>query len=149
MAFAQTGTINYEAVRQTKVVTALRITEKITVDGVLEEPVWRRAQPAKDFLQQRPRNGEPAVEKTEVRFLYDDDNIYIGAVCYDPELHRAVQELREDFQFGQSDLLSIHFDTLHDRQSAFSFGTSPAGARRDQQFSNDGEVTNIDWDGVW
>jgi hypothetical protein len=149
VVLGQTPTIDYEAVRQTKVVTALRITEEISIDGQLEEAAWKQALPAKDFIQQRPRNGEQAVEQTEVRLLYDDDNIYVGAICHDSELGRAVQELREDFQFGQSDLLSIHFDTLYDRQSAFSFGTSPAGARRDQQLSNDGEVTNIDWDGVW
>ena len=150
LGFAQAITIDYEAVRQTKVVSALRITDKITIDGKLEEPAWKQALPAKDFLQQRPRNGEPAVEKTEVWFLYDDDNLYVGAICFDADLaHSVVHELREDFQFGQSDLFSVHFDTLHDRRSAFSFGTSPEGAKRDQQLSNDGELTNIDWDGVW
>jgi hypothetical protein len=148
--FGQAITIDYEAVRQTKVVTALRITEKITIDGHLEEPAWKQALPAKDFIQQRPRNGEPADEQTEVRYLYDDDNLYIGAICFDSDMaHSVVHELKEDFNFGQSDLLNIHFDTLHDRRSALSFGVNAAGARRDQQLANDGELSNPDWDAVW
>ncbi len=148
--FAQAPTIDYEAIRQTKIVNALRVTEKITIDGHLEEPAWQQALPAKDFIQQRPRGGEPAPERTEVRFLYDDENLYVGAICFDTDMaHSIVHELKEDFNFGQSDMLNVHFDTLHDRRSAFSFGVNPAGAKRDQQLQNDGELTNIDWDGVW
>jgi len=147
---SQTPTIDYEAIRQTKIVTALRISEKITVDGQLEEPAWQQALPARDFIEQRPRTGQPASEKTEVRFLYDDDNLYVGAICFDSDMaHSVVHELKEDFNFGQSDLLNVHFDTLHDRRSAFSFGVNPAGAKRDQQLQNDGDLTNIDWDGVF
>ena len=150
LVFSQAPAIDYEAVRQTKIVTALRITEKMTIDGHLEEPAWKQALPAKDFIQQRPRNGEPAVEQTEVRFLYDEDNLYVGAICFDSDMaHAIVHELKEDFNFGQSDLLNLHFDTLHDRRSAVSFGVNPAGAKRDQQLQNDGEITNIDWDAVW
>src|SRR5207247_8009788 len=110
--FSQTPPIDYEAIRQTKIVTALRINEKITIDGHLEEPAWQQALPAKDFLQQRPRNGDPAMEKTEVRFLYDEDNLYVGAICYDSDMeHTTVHELKEDFNFGQADMLGVQFDT--------------------------------------
>ena len=43
--------------------------EKITLDGRLDEPVWKRASPAKDFVQQDPNNGRPPTELTEVAFL--------------------------------------------------------------------------------
>ena len=87
---SQTPTIDYEGIRQTKIVTALRINEKITVDGRLEEPAWQQALPAGDFIEQRPRTGQPASERTEVRFLYDDDNLYVGAICFDSDMaHRS------------------------------------------------------------
>jgi hypothetical protein len=84
-----------------------------------------------------------------VRFLYDADNLYVGVIAYDSELSRAVvKELKEDFNFQESDNVGIIIDSLHDRRSAFTFGVNLAGAKRDQQVTNDSQF-NQDWDGVW
>jgi hypothetical protein len=136
-----------EAIRASKLVTALRVTEEVTLDGQLDEGVWRLALPATDFYQQYPRNGEPSSERTEVRFLYDADNLYVGLICFDSG-PLSVNELKEDFNFGGGDTVSVIIDSLHDRRSAFVFGVNPAGAKRDGQVFNDG-IFNQDWDGVW
>jgi uncharacterized protein DUF5916 len=142
--------LDYEAVRRTKVVEAIRISEPISLDGRLEEPAWRLAQPAADFIQQQPRPGEPATQRTEVRFLYDDKNLYIGITCYQSkDAPIVIGDITNDFNFGQSDALNIILDTLHDRRSGFMFMTNPGGARRDGQTFNDGGGGNIDWDAVW
>ncbi len=65
--------IDYETIHLQRVVTAVRITETLTIDGRLSDLAWTLASPAADFLQRTPRTGEPANERTEVRFLYDDD----------------------------------------------------------------------------
>jgi hypothetical protein len=143
--------IDYEAVRLSKVVDAIRITEdEISLDGRLDETVWQRAAPATDFIQMNPRPGEPARQRTEVRFLYDDTNLYVGVMCFQSaDAPLVVNDIVQDFNFGQSDALNLVLDTLHDRQSGFMFMTNPGGARRDGQTFNDGENGNIDWDGVW
>jgi hypothetical protein len=141
--------IDYEAVRQEKVVTAIRITEPITLDGYLEEPGWKLAVPATDFVQWSPRNGEPATEPTEVRFLFDNDNLYVGFICFDSDASNVVvKELKEDYNFQDSDGVHVIIDSLHDRRSGFSFGINPAGARRDSQITNESQFNN-DWDAVW
>ena len=57
--------------------TATRIaTGRIVLDGKLDEAFWKRAKPATDFVQQEPRNGEAATEKTEVYVLYKDIRTY-------------------------------------------------------------------------
>ncbi|HUV13832.1 MAG TPA: hypothetical protein VMY18_09305, partial [Acidobacteriota bacterium] len=56
---------------QDRKMTALRIDGEITLDGVLDEPEWNQAEPAKDFIQKLPATAEPATETTEVRLLYD------------------------------------------------------------------------------
>src|ERR671924_452898 len=61
--------LDYEAIRLERIATVIRIHEKITLDGRLDEPAWSQAIPAADFLQWSPRHGEPAQEPTEVRFL--------------------------------------------------------------------------------
>lgn len=148
-SFAGSAPIDYETAHLNKIVRALRITEPITLDGRLEEPVWHLALPATDFIQSQPFAGQPSRERTEVRFLYDDNNLYIGVICFDSEARKmVVNDLREDFNFAGTDGISIIIDSLHDRRSGFQFGTNPAGARRDSQISNDGTYGD-DWDGAW
>jgi hypothetical protein len=140
---------DYEAVRLSRVVSAVRTTETITIDGLLDEAAWERAGPATDFIQQRPRPGEPATERTEVRFLYDDDNLYVGVFCFDSDPDRlVVNSLQKDFATQESDGITLLIDSLHDRRSGFTFIANPAGAKRDVQLFNDGSGTP-DWDGVW
>jgi hypothetical protein len=141
--------IDYDAVRATKVVRAVRITEGIVIDGRLEEPAWRLATPATEFYQFTPNPGELSPEPTEVRFLYDDDNLYVGFHSWDSDMaNRTVTELKEDFSPTGSDVATLVIDSLHDRQSGYQFATNAAGAKRDSQISNDGTYNN-DWDGVW
>src|SRR5262245_41338494 len=60
-----------------RAVTAVRLQgdERLVVDGRLSEEVWRRAEPAADFRQEDPLNGEPATEATEVRVVFDGRRI--------------------------------------------------------------------------
>ena len=147
---ADGGRIDYQAIRAERVVSAVRIDEVIILDGRLDEPAWDRATPAANFIQWQPKPGAPETERTEVRFLYDDNNLYVGAFCYDSEPDRLlVNELKEDFQGQESDGILLVFDTLHDQRSGFVFTTNPAGAKRDFQAANDGESMNINWDGEW
>ena len=138
---------DYESVRSKKVARAVRISEKITLDGRLEEPEWNLAEKATDFVEQQPHAGEISPDATEVRFLYDNDNLYVGVVLHDSG-RPVVTSMLYDFQPGESDNINIVIDSLHDHRSGFSFTTNPVGAKRDQQLSNDG-TGNLDWTGVW
>ena len=142
--------IGYNTVRFSRNADATRTNQKITIDGRLDETVWQTASPAGDFIQWEPSPGEEATEPTEVRFLYDDANLYIGVICYesDPDNLR-ITELDEDFNGQNNDGFGITLDTLKDERSGFFFGTNPAGAKRDMQIANDGFAMNQDWDGVW
>jgi Domain of unknown function (DUF5916)/Carbohydrate family 9 binding domain-like len=142
--------IDYSTARFSRSVHAVRIDERIAIDGRLDEPAWQRAEPATDFTQWEPHPEMPASERTEVRFLYDDDNLYVGARCWDSDAgHLTVHELKQDFESREEDVLAILIDSLHDQQSGFSFWTNPAGARRDVQIFQDDAQRSVDWDGVW
>ncbi|HVH25751.1 MAG TPA: DUF5916 domain-containing protein [Vicinamibacterales bacterium] len=146
---ARGDAIDYDAIRATKSVRAVRISEPITIDGQLEEPAWQRASPATGFYQLSPNPGELSPEPTDVRFLYDDENLYVAFHSWDSDMaHRTVTELKEDFSPTNSDTAVIVIDSLHDRQSGYQLGTNAAGAKRDAQISNDGQFNN-DWDGLW
>ena len=148
-ARAQSVQIDHEAIRAARVVTAIKIAEKITLDGRLDEAIWTQAPVAGDFLQKQPDNGAPATERTEARFAYDDDNLYIGVTCFDSQPDKVlIRDLREDFNFGTTDLVQVFIDSIHDGRTGFTFVVNPAGARRDSQISGIGG-SNQDWDGVW
>ena len=149
LAHAQSVEIDHEAIRATRVVTAIKISEPITIDGRLDEPIWTQAPPATDFFQKLPRNGSPASERTEARFAYDDENLYVGVICFDAAPERQlIRDLQEDFNFGTTDLVQVFIDSLHDRRSGYTFVVNPGGAKRDSQVSTNGGA-NQDWDGVW
>ena len=132
-------------------ITALYTEGEIVVDGNLDEAEWNLAQPATDFIQNDPLTGEPATERTEVRILYDDENLYVGVYCFDSEGENEIvlTEVRRDYRPRESDHFSAIFDTFDDNRNGFIFGTNPGGAKREGQSGGDGADVNFDWDAIW
>jgi hypothetical protein len=125
---------------------AARLTETIRIDGSLDEPAWQSAPVIAGFRQLDPDEGAPVSERTEIRVLYDDDALYIGAWLYDR--HRVSARLgRRDGGMSASDWLTVIIDSNHDHRSAFGFEINPAGTRRDQ--TRDGGSEDDSWDPVW
>ena len=129
---------------------AVETAAPIVVDGALDEQVWRAAEPAADFVQAEPHEGEPATETTEVRVAFDRDALYIGVVCRDGASQSAiVNDIRKDFTAGEQDSFEMILDTFGDRRNGFVFVVNPAGAKSDAQIANEGRDVNTSWDAVW
>ena len=138
---AQTGAaVVGQTLASKPVSSASRVTEAPSIDGVLDERVWQEATPLTDFVQAEPFEGQPASENTEVRILYDDEAIYVGVVLHDSDPSQIVTtDTRRDAGLGELDSFQIIFDTFHDRQNGFVFGTNAAGVQYDAQVRNQGE----------
>ncbi|MGE0812227.1 MAG: DUF5916 domain-containing protein [Vicinamibacterales bacterium] len=144
------GPIDYTTARLERRLVAVRTTTPIVLDGRLDEAVWQTAPPAKDFVQNDPREGEPATFDTEVRMLYDGEHLYIGVFARDDDPSAIiVNELKKDFNTGSSDTFQVVLDTFHDARNGYQFAVNPMGARWDAQMANEGRENNADWDGVW
>src|SRR5688572_7787408 len=142
--------INYETARLERRLQAVRATDAIALDGALDEPAWRDAPIASHFLQNDPREGEPATHDTEVRILYDEDAMYFGVFAKDTEPGRIiVNDLKKDFSTDGSDGFRIILDTFRDERNGYQFATNPAGAKWDAQMANEGRENNANWDGIW
>ncbi len=142
--------INYETARLDKRLRPAKATEKITIDGRFDELIWAEAPRISEFTQREPDEGEQASEQTEVRVLYDNDNLYFGVIAKDSEIHRAIiSELKKDFSVDNGDSFQILLDTFHDERNAYHFIINPAGAKWDAQIANEGRDVNQSWDGVW
>jgi Domain of unknown function (DUF5916)/Carbohydrate family 9 binding domain-like len=142
--------IDYDTARLDRRLQALRAAGPITLDGALDEPAWSAAPVADHFIQNDPREGEPATFDTVVRVLYDDDALYFGVFATDDEPARIiVNDLKKDFNTDGSDGFRIILDTFHDGRNGYQFATNPAGAKWDAQMSNEGRENNSNWDGIW
>jgi hypothetical protein len=146
----QAGGIDYDSARTERRLHATQAQGPITLDGRLDEASWAAAPLATNFVQNDPREGEPATYDTEVKVLYDDRAIYIGVFAKDPEPGQIiVNELRKDFNTANADGFQVVLDTFHDERNGYQFAINPSGAKWDSQMSNEGRDQNQNWDGVW
>ncbi len=126
--------------------------EHISIDGRLDEPAWQTALPAKDFLQQDPNFGQPATEKTEVRFLFSRDTLYMGVTNYDsePDKLRGNTMLR-DAGLNADDRFMWTFDTYLDNRSGYYFEMNPSGSMADALLTPENTNNNAAraWNGIW
>ncbi len=143
--------IDYNTAHLSRNMEAIRTTEPIVLDGNLDEPAWKLAEPAKNFTQKVPFTGQPASEDTEVRIIFDDESLYVGVYCFDsagPE-GIIVNDVTKDFFTLDSDGFQIVLDTFNDNRNSFLFATNPASGRFDMQVAADGNRGNSAWDGIW
>jgi hypothetical protein len=130
----------------------------IRLDGALDEPAWQDGDSAGGFRQQEPEEGAPASEPTQIRVLYDHENLYIGIWAFDSRPDRIIaRQLERDAQLGLSrfgpsggdDAIELILDTFHDRRNAFYFATNPRGVQVDGLITDESDEADLDWDGVW
>ncbi len=136
--------------RHAPAASAARIAAPIRVDGALNEAAWASATPITEFTQVQPSEGQPASERTDVRILYDDNALYIGARLYDRQPVRS-RVGRRDMSMSASDWLTVIIDARHDHLTSFGFEVNPAGVRRDQTRAPNpgGPDEDSSWDPVW
>jgi hypothetical protein len=132
----------------TKSAVVTSTTDAITIDGVLDEPIWRAAPTIGDLTQRQPEQGLPPTERTGVTLLYDRNYLYVGVVAYDSEPQRVIgTQMARDASLAADDRVEILLDTFRDQRSAFYFATNPSGALVDGLVAN-GQL-NADWDAIW
>ncbi|GAC1381018.1 MAG: hypothetical protein NVSMB30_28800 [Hymenobacter sp.] len=126
---------------------AVRITIPPKLDGVLDEAVWQTAPIASQFIEQEPTPGRPEKHPTEVRVLYDDAAIYVGAIMHDVAQDSILRELSQRDDVGNSDWFGVWFDPYHDQLNGYGFLVTTGGVQLDTRYSTGGEDGN--WNAVW
>jgi hypothetical protein len=129
---------------------AFFVSERIRIDGKLDEPAWKEAAPIGNLTQVLPKEGERPTERTEVRVLVDNDALYFGITCFDSSPNAIITtQLTRDAELEVDDNISVVIDPFFDQRNGFFFAINPAGARADGQISNSAEFASLDWDGIW
>ncbi|HXW04052.1 MAG TPA: DUF5916 domain-containing protein [Vicinamibacterales bacterium] len=122
--------------------------DAITIDGVLDEPIWTAAPGIGELVQRQPLQGRPPTERTDVTVICDRDHLYVGVVSHDSEPRRIIgTQMARDASLSSDDRVEIVLDTFRDQRSAFYFATNPSGALVDGLVAS-GEL-NAEWDAIW
>lgn len=133
--------------QEIKQVKALRVIQVPKIDGVLDDEAWKEGVNATDFIQRALKPGEPALRKTEVKIVYDDIAMYVGAMMYDNKPDSILCELCQRDNEANSDLFGLILDTYNDDINGYGFFVTSAGVQIDARYSSNGQDFN--WNAVW
>ena len=132
-------------------IRAVRLTEALTLDGALDEPIYDQIVSIGGFIQQLPDEGAAATEETEAWVFFDEEHVYVAARLWDsaPEDQWVANDMRRDsFQIIDNDNFSVVFDTFYDRRNGVAFMVNPIEGFFDYEISDEGNP-NSDWNPVW
>jgi len=121
------------------------------IDGVLDDAVWAQAPVIADFVQKIPVEGASPSVPTEVRILYDDHGLYVGARLKRPDPNAIRTSITRRDGDSDAEVFTISLDPYLDRRTAYSFSISSGGVRGDAYHSQDSEDSGREaqYDPVW
>ncbi len=128
---------------------ATRISKAPVLDGQLNDDCWKNLPIYTDFETFQPVAGQKASQRSEIRFAYDDDAIYVAAYLFDTEPNKIDRQLypRDGYSEDDTDYFIVGLDTYNDNQNAFRFNVSASGVQGDIRMSQ-GDFDDS-WDAVW
>src|SRR6056300_905750 len=127
-----------------------KTTEKILIDGVLNETTWKEAEVGKDFFMITPIDTGKATQFSEARVAFDDEFLYIAIIFYNNSIKGdyVVESLKRDFSFGKNDNFLVAIDPFNNQSTGFAFGLNAYGAQWDGTMY-DGRSVDLNWDAKW
>jgi Domain of unknown function (DUF5916)/Carbohydrate family 9 binding domain-like len=122
-------------------------TAKPVIDGKLDDDCWKTGEWAGDFTQFVPSQGGKPSQPTEVKILYDDENIYVAIRAFDSEPGKIQKfaGLRDDII---GDEVGVTFDSYHDHRTGFEFDLTAYGQKVDLILTNP-MSWDVNWNPVW
>lgn len=133
-----------------KVYRVIRSEVAPKIDGCLDEPCWAKAETIGGFLQYGSM--EPAVTPTRARILHDDNNLYLGIECAEPDIKEL--QMKATFHDGSvwnDDEIEIFIDGNYDKKTYCQFAVNPLGTQYEGSKKEEYGICEYDlcWDGPW
>lgn len=144
----ESDTTSTSASKPVRIYTTTRLTTaRPVIDGILNDECWKTGEWAGDFVQWIPKEGAKPSQKTQVKILYDDKNLYVALRAFDTEPQKISRKAgRRDELIG--DMMGITFDSYHDHRTGFEFNVSAAGQKIDDILTNPMQ-SDFNWNAVW
>ena len=127
-----------------------KTSEKIILDGELNESIWEIADVAENFFMILPQDDRKATQFSEVRMAYDDKNIYLAVIFFNNTIKGdyVVESYKRDFSFSKNDNFLVAIDPFNNMTTGFAFGLNAYGAQWDGTMY-DGRSVDLNWDTKW
>jgi hypothetical protein len=116
------------------------------LDGVLNDEIWQHAAVMSLDYEINPGENIPALVKTEMLLCYDENHLYAGFRCYDPDPAQIRARICDRDHLSGDDWVGLNLDTFNDERRSFLFLCNPYGVQSDGIESQTGGGT---WDAIW
>lgn len=127
---------------------ARRTPTPLKLDGLLDDAAWATAPVASQFIERRPSPGRPERLPTEVRVLYDDAALYVGARMVEASPDSIKRELTQRDNGGNTDFFAIFLDPYRDHLNGYGFIVQSTGVQIDNRYSPANGEDGA-WNAVW
>ncbi len=129
---------------------ARKTTEELTIDGILNESIWRRTDESNHLIVAQPDRFAPEKVRTSVKVVFDDKRIYVGLVCWDAEPDKIKGEITvRDGDIRVDDSVYVLLDLFENIDNYYFYATNPLGTQTDGLVRKDGQLVNPEWNGDW
>ena len=133
----------------TRVITAKWLDQPPVIDGVLSESVWQKAETATNFFYADRTSSVPAKLNTQAMVLYDENTLYVGMRCDEPNMKNLRQtQTRRDDPLWSDDNVQVLLDTYNDQRNCYVLAINTLGTQMDAKISNESNVDRS-WDAKW
>lgn len=124
-----------------------RISTPPKIDGNLDDSCWKTGKWSTNFTQLVPKQGGEPSQRTELKILYDDENIYVAIRAYDTEPDK-IQKIAGPRDAFEGDIVGVNFDSYNDNQTGFEFDLTAYGQKIDLVLTNPSDW-DVSWNPVW
>jgi hypothetical protein len=118
---------------------------KPVIDGKLDDEAWKDLPRYTDFKSYIPDFGSSVAFATHVMMTYDEENLYVGFDCKDPEPDKLKATITSRDQIKNEDWVCINFDPFFDQQSLICIYVNPRGIQMDSHSSSNQEDLGADY----
>ncbi len=108
-----------------------RTNEKIKIDGILDEKIWRSKSISGSFKTFLPSYGKSMGERTRVWMSYDSNSLYFAFKCFGSNPQKIKTSISKRDNIGNDDWVGVILDTTGNRQSSNEFYVNPNGIQED------------------
>lgn len=130
-------------------INVAKTTSPIKLDGKLDDEAWKQATTMNELMQAKPVPGSVANYQTEIKLLFDNENLYVGITAYDSVGKYIVSGLQRDKYYPSEDGISIMIDTYNDKIHSLLFYSNTVGARFDEEVIDNGDAFNSAYNTFW
>lgn len=129
--------------------TATRTTDKINVDGNLDDPAWKSASVQSNFSYPKSRKGQPGAP-TEFKVLAGDDAVYFGITCREPLMDKlSTRQTQRNGMVYLDDCIEIFFDPACKRVNYYHFSVSAGNIQAAEYIIEGGNTSGGYFDPFW